>query len=137
MGLPTPDSGREDGRATLRMVRALGAILGLQVAVAVAVALGFLALKGSQAAVSALIGGAIAVVPSAFYAWRVVRARNAPVQRLLWAHYAAEFGKLALTVVLFGATFAWMKEVSVLPLFAAYIATLLVYWAALVTSYRI
>jgi len=119
------------------MRRALCIILGLQVAVAVAVALGFLAAKGPQAAGSALIGGAIAVVPGAFYAWRVIRSRNAPAQRLLRAHYAAEFGKLALTVVLFGATFAWMKEVSVLPLFAAYIATLLVYWAALVMSYRI
>ncbi len=119
------------------MVRALCFILGLQLAVAVAVALGFLAAEGPLAAGSALIGGAIAVVPGGFYAWRVVRSRNASPQRLLRAHYAAEFGKLALTFVLFGATFAWVKEVSALPLFAAYIATLLVYWAALVMSYRI
>jgi ATP synthase protein I len=118
------------------MIRALCSILGLQAAVAVAVALGFLAVKGSQAAGSALIGGAIAIVPGAFYAWRVIRTGEAPPHKLLRAHYAAEFGKLALTFVLFGATFAWMKEVSVLPLFAAYIATLLVYWAALVMSYK-
>ena len=119
------------------MIRALALILGLQVAAGVAVALGFLAAKGPLAARSALIGGAIAVVPGVFYAWRVIRSRNAPPQRLLQAHYIAEFGKLALTFVLFGATFAWMKEVSVLPLFAAYIATLLVYWAALVMSDKV
>jgi ATP synthase protein I len=77
------------------------------------------------------------VAPGAFYAWRVIRTRNAPAQGLLRAHYAAEFGKLALTFVLFGATFAWVKEVSALPLFAAYMATLLVYWAALVMFHRV
>ena len=119
------------------MVRALALILGLQVAAGLAVALGFLAAKGPQAAGSALIGAGIAVVPGAFYAWRVIRSRSAPPERLLRAHYSAEFGKLALTFVLFGAVFAWVREVSVLPLFAAYIATLLVYWAALVMSYRV
>jgi ATP synthase protein I len=119
------------------MIRALCSILGLQFAAALVIALGFLAAKGPLAAGSALIGGAIAVVPGAFYAWRVIRSRDAPPQRLLRAHYAAEFGKLALTLVMFGATFAWVSEVSVLPLFAAYIATLLVYWAALVMSYKV
>lgn len=114
------------------MNRALFAILGLQVAITLLVAAGFLLMAGTQAATSALIGGTIAVVPGAFYVWRLVRSVNAPPQRLLRAHYAAEFGKLALTFVLFGATFTWWKDVSVLPLIAAYIGALLVYWAALV-----
>jgi ATP synthase protein I len=112
-------------------------IIGLQVAVAISVALVFLGWLGTVAAASALIGGAIAVVPGAFYALRIVRSRNRSPDRMLRAHYAGEFGKLALTFAMFAVTFAWMKNVSVLPLFAAYIATLLVYWAALVMFSRI
>lgn len=114
------------------MNRALFTILGLQVAITLFVSAGFLLVTGTDAAMSALIGGSIAVVPGAFYVWRLVRSASAPPQKLLRAHYAAEFGKLALTFVLFGATFAWWKDVSVLPLIAAYIGALLVYWAALV-----
>jgi F0F1-type ATP synthase assembly protein I len=66
-----------------------------------------------------------------------MRSRQSAPDRLLLAHYVGEFGKLMLTVLLFGATFAWVKEISVLPLFAGYIATLLVYWAALVMFSRI
>ena len=113
------------------MSRALFAIVSLQFAVALAIALGFLAGSGELAAKSAMIGGAIGVVPGAFYAWRLVRSQGASPERLLRAHYVAEFGKLALTFVLFGATFIWVKDVSVLPLFVAFIATLMVYWAAL------
>jgi ATP synthase protein I len=114
------------------MNRAFYTILGLQLAVTLVVAAAFLPFKGVAAATSALIGGLIAVVPGAFYVWRLIRSRNAPPQRLLRAHYGAEWGKLALTFVLFGATFAWVKDVSILPLIATYIAALMVYWAALV-----
>jgi F0F1-type ATP synthase assembly protein I len=36
-----------------------------------------------------------------------------------------------LTLLMFAASFAWVKELSVLSLFATYILTLAVYWAAL------
>ena len=113
------------------MTRAISTVIGLQVAVTLIFAGLFLALSGVVAAKSALIGGAIAFIPGAFYAYRIVRTRHSSPDRMLRAHYAGEFGKLALTMVLFGATFAWGKEIAVLSLFAAYIATLLVYWAAL------
>lgn len=119
------------------MIRAIAAVIGLQVAVSVVAAGLFLYFAGPVAAKSALIGGAIGFIPGAFYAIRILRSRNGSPQRMLRAHYAGEFGKLALTAMLFGATFAWVKEVSVLPLFAAYIATLLVYWAALLMFSRI
>ena len=113
------------------MIRQLMSVLALQLAVTLIVAAGFGFVAGWLAAKSAAIGGLIAVVPGAFYAWRLIRNRQVSPQRMLGVHFAAEFGKLALTFVLFGAVFAWLKEVSVLPLFAAYIATLLVYWPAL------
>ncbi len=113
------------------MNRALFVIVGLQFMVALVVAAVFLAESGLLAAKSAMIGGAIGVIPGAFYAWRLVRSQGAAPEQLLRAHYVAEFGKLALTFVMFGAAFVWVKNVSALPLFAGYIATLLVYWAAL------
>ncbi len=119
------------------MIRQLLAILGLQLAVAAVVVAGFGAASGVRAATSAAAGGLIAVVPGGFYVWRVIRARNAPAQKLMSVHFAAEMGKLGLTVLLFGATFAWFRDVAVVPLFIAYIATLLVYWAALMMFDRV
>lgn len=113
------------------MTRQLLSIMVLQLVVALAVVAGFGFFAGSLAATSAAIGGLIAVVPGAFYSWRLIRSRQFAPQRMLGVHYSAEFGKLVLTFVLFGATFAWKKDVSALPLFAAYIATLLAYWPAL------
>ncbi|HUF21409.1 MAG TPA: ATP synthase subunit I [Burkholderiales bacterium] len=112
-------------------------IIGLQVAVAISVALVFLGWLGTVAAASALVGGAIAVVPGCFYALRVIRSRNASPDRMLRAHYAGEFGKLVLTFAMFAAAFTWLKSVSVLPLFTAYIATLPVYWVALLMFSKI
>jgi ATP synthase protein I len=119
------------------LIRAVSQILGLQVAVALLAALVFLVWSGAAAAMSALVGGVIAVMPGAFYALRVIRSRGATPDRMLRAHYAGEFGKLVLTFAMFAAAFAWMKNVSVLSLFAAYIATLAAYWAALVMFTKI
>lgn len=119
------------------MIRAIVGIIAMQVAVALGVAALFLLFGSWVSAKSALIGGAIAFIPGAFYALRIVRSWHSAPGRLLRAHYVGEFGKLMLTVLLFSATFAWVKEISVLPLFIAYIATLMVYWAALVMFSRI
>jgi ATP synthase protein I len=114
------------------MTRGLLAILGLQLLVVCCVMLGFLLASGLAAAKSAAIGGAIAVIPGAFYAWRLIVSRSATPSLMLRVHVAAEAGKLALTVILFAATFAWVKDVSVISLFTAYIAALMVYWLALI-----
>jgi ATP synthase protein I len=131
------DSKYIESAGTGAMIRAVVGILGLQAAVGLGVAVLFFIAGNGLAAKSALIGGAIAFIPGAFYAVRVIRSRYNSPDRLLRAHYAGEFGKLMLTALLFGATFAWVREISVLPLFAAYIATLLVYWAALLMFPRI
>ena len=69
--------------------------------------------------------------------WRLIVSRNAPPERLLRVHVVAEAGKLALTFVLFAATFVWIRDVPVLPLFVAYVATLMAYWLALIVVKRI
>jgi len=119
------------------MIRGLLAVLGLQLLVVCCVTFGFLLASGLTAAKSAAIGGAIAVIPGAFYAWRLIGSRGAAAGLMLRVHVAAEAGKLALTVILFAATFAWIRDVSVISLFTAYIAALMVYWLALLAFKQI
>jgi len=114
------------------VIRGLLAILGLQLVVVAVVTLVFVLASGLMAAKSAAVGGAIAFIPGAFYAWRLIVSRRTAPNRMLRVHFVAEAGKLTLTFVMFAATFVWMKDVSVLPLFAAYIAGLMVYWFALI-----
>ena len=52
-------------------------------------------------------------------------------KRLLRAQYRAEAFKMAATLILFGATFKWFKNVAVVWLFVAYCAALATYFAAL------
>lgn len=117
------------------MIRGLLSVLGLQLLVVCAVTLVFVLASGLGAGKSAAVGGAIAFVPGAFYAWRLAVSRKADPNRLLRVHMAAEAGKLTLTFVMFAATFAWMKDVFAIPLFVSYIAGLMVYWLALI-SYK-
>ncbi|HUU72892.1 MAG TPA: ATP synthase subunit I [Burkholderiales bacterium] len=119
------------------MTRGLLAVLGLQLLVLGVVVSGFLLVSGLAAAKSAALGGAIAIVPGAFYAWRLIASRKAPHERMLRVHVGAEAGKLTLTFVMFAATFVWIRDVSVIPLFAAYIAILMAYWLALIVFKRI
>ena len=119
------------------MIRAIVSIIAMQVLVAFGVAALFLLFGTWISAKSALIGGAIAFIPGAFYALRLIRSRHNAPEHLLRAHDVGEFGKLMLTVLMFGGTFAWVREISVLPLFAAYAATLLVHWVALVMFSKI
>jgi ATP synthase protein I len=50
---------------------------------------------------------------------------------LLRAHLVAEVQKLAVTVILFAAVLILFKGVATLPLLLTFIATLVVYWVAL------
>ena len=119
------------------MIRGLLAVLGLQVLVSVVAISGFLLFSGLAAAKLAAIGGGIAILPGAFYAWRLVASRRLAPEQLFRVHVVAEVGKLALTFVLFAATFVLIREVSVIPLFIAYVATLMAYWLALIVFKRI
>jgi ATP synthase protein I len=109
----------------------VGRIIGLQILVSVVASLLALVVSGVSAAWSAAIGGAIGVVPSAAYGVLLIKKPFGSPRALLQRQYLGEFCKLALTLMMFGASFAWVKELSVPYLFAAYMLTLAVYWAAL------
>ena len=111
--------------------RRLARIIGAQMAVSLVIALLLFVFKGSGAAVSAAVGGAIAFIPAILYAGRMVAVDGTDPKRLLRAQYRAESFKTAGTLALFAATFILFKGVSASWLFLTYVAALLVYWAAL------
>jgi len=114
-------------------VKTVRAIIGLQIAVTLASGLVAGAITGDPGtAASALWGGSIGFLSAAIYAFAMRAPQGARPQDLLAAQYRAQGLKFMLTVGLFGGTFAIAKDVSPLPLFLTYAATLLAYWAGLI-----
>jgi ATP synthase protein I len=111
---------------------ALRVVLG-QALVTVLAALCASGLAGQRAAVSALLGGGIATVASLAMAGLVFGGGAGSAARALGMFYIGEAVKLLLVVVLFVVV---LKVVRVAPLamFAAFAATFLVYWIALLRA---
>jgi ATP synthase protein I len=110
---------------------AFGVVLG-QAAVTVVAALVALVLAGQLAAISALLGGAIATLGSLAMAALAFGGRTAgSPQRALGAFYAGEALKVVLVVALLAGVLKWM-HVAPLAMLATFIATVLVYWIALI-----
>jgi ATP synthase protein I len=123
---------RQDDPVTRKAYR----IVGLQIMITVLVSLPLLAFKGGLAAASAFVGGAIGFVTS----WAYIKKMAAPSvggdpRNLLRNHAVAECLKLGLTVILFAAVFIFFKEVAVLPLLLTFMATLAMYWVALLVVF--
>lgn len=112
---------------------ALGVVIGQAVATT-AIALLCFALAGSNAALSAAIGGSISTMASLAlvgFAFRPGLAADA--RTVARAFYVGEAVKLGVTVVLFALVLRFVK-VSGGALFGAYAATFLVYWIALANA---
>jgi len=106
------------------------------VTVAAAVLAGFV--LGLHAAISAALGGAIAIVSAAAYAWRALRSSGttaAAAKRAFVGQVAGEGYKIAVTLVLFALVFKSYAQLAALPLFLAYVATIVVYWMALLRQH--
>jgi ATP synthase protein I len=105
------------GKVSL-IAKVLLAQLGLSVVLAVL----FWGMDGRVAGYSALLGGLICVIPNGFLALRLIVPRPDPGARaLVQAAYIGELGKLALTVLMFGAVFVAVRPLAAWPLFAAFI----------------
>jgi ATP synthase protein I len=101
---------------------------------------GVLALwQGQVVAVSALMGGAIAVIPNAFLAARLMQPKaGASAEAMLRAAWLGELGKLVLTALLFAAVFVSVRPISALGLFGGFIAAqFVVFGAPLLGSARL
>ena len=89
---------------------------------------------GFHAAVSAVIGGGIAMASASAYAMRALRPNGAAIadaKRAFNAQVAGEGYKFAVTLLLFALVFKTYAQLAALPLFLAYAATIVVYWMAL------
>ncbi len=106
-------------------------IVAIQSLIALLTAIAALALGDAQAFYSALVGGGISLLVTAYFASKVLSVRiGSPAAKIARAFYVGEVVKLLLTVVLLSVALLWLP-VSPLPLLLAYMATLMAYWLAL------
>jgi ATP synthase protein I len=86
---------------------------------------------GRTAGYSALLGGAIVVLPNAFLAARLLAPGNtASAQAMLQSAWLGAAGKLLITAILFAAVFVAVKPLSVPAVFGGFIAAQLVIFCA-------
>jgi len=86
---------------------------------------------GRAQAIAALYGGLVALIPTAYFAYRVfARRKTQDPGQMLGAFYLGEFGKLGLTAVLFWLGVALFAK-QFLALMVTYAACLLAYWLVL------
>ena len=111
-------------------------LLAVQLVVALLSAL-IASLWSLAAAIDALLGGVIALIPQAVFSWMTFRHRGArkinSSVHLLLVGATVKFG---LTVVLFAAVFIAVQPSNPISLLCAYIAVLSVHWLAPWLMYR-
>ncbi|MDE1941976.1 MAG: ATP synthase subunit I [Betaproteobacteria bacterium] len=106
-------------------------IIGLQIVVTAVIGLALATLSSRDAAVSSVLGGSIGFLSGLSYAARSASSRGNTAKHWLQAQYAGERFKFVTTVILFSATFMLYRSLRLPEFFLTYIATLLVYFAAL------
>lgn len=103
-----------------------------QIGIGVVLAAILWGLYGHVAGYSALLGSLICVIPNAFLALRLALPRpDAGGRALMRAAWIGEFGKLALTVLMFSVVFVLVQPLNVAALFAGFIAAQLMTFAGL------
>jgi ATP synthase protein I len=104
----------------------------VQACVSGVLAFGLWAWLGEVAAVSALLGGAAAVLPNGFLAARLLTpSRDQSATGMMRSAWLGEIGKLLLTALLFGVIFGFVRPIEPPAVFAGFIAAQLVVFGAL------
>jgi ATP synthase protein I len=113
---------------------AMKKVLLAQTGLVLALAALFWGFNGFVSGYSALLGGLTAVIPNGFLAARLMLPRRDPgAGALLRAAYLGELGKLALTVLMFGAVFALVRPLAAEALFSGFVAAQLATFAGFLT----
>jgi ATP synthase protein I len=97
-------------------------VLLVQALVGLIVTLLFLLGKGTTASYSALLGGLIALLPNAFFAYKAFRffgARSA--REIVQSIWSGAMGKWILTAVLFALVFVGISQLDIAALFVGYL----------------
>ena len=115
---------REEGRFTASTASTVARVLLLQLGSSVLLALLFWGIGGRISSFSALLGGLICLLPNAYLALRLTLPRSdRGASGLVRAAYIGEFGKIVLTVLLFGLVFSLVRPVDPVALFSGFIVT--------------
>ena len=114
--------------------RALVGTLVLQVLITLLVAAAWAAFRNMNAGASALLGGAICIIPSAAFGWRLRSAARKGVGAVGVAFFVGELVKLGLSVLMFAAVLAWYPDADLVALVTAYILALQGYLPALLMA---
>jgi ATP synthase protein I len=120
-----------ENMAVERKISTVVKILGLQIIVVLMVCLGFYIIGGRSKVLSPFLGGVAAFLPNLYFALRMARVKGQDAQKIVRSFYAGESGKLILTTMLFIMIFQ-IPTIELLPLLAAYVAALSVFWFALI-----
>jgi len=112
--------------------RTMRTVIVIQLIVLTTAVLLSLAFSGFKAAYSSGVGGLIGVVSTGYFAYRVLilAGPGSTANQIARAFYVAEVIKIVLTGALFTVVLLWL-DVSYLPLFLTYAATMMAYWLAL------
>lgn len=105
-------------------------LLICQLSVTVLFAVIAMLLSSATAATSALLGGVVSMVPTAYFAIKLFRYQGARAARqIVNSFYKGEALKMILTIVLFALVF---KFFNIIPLvfFATYIVAQMMFWFA-------
>lgn len=91
---------------------------------------------GLVSARSALVGGALGVIPTLVY-WLAVRfVTSAQPARVAGIHLIAELLKIATTLALFALVIVFLNGIRFFPLIVTFCLTLIAYWITLYTISR-
>ena len=101
-----------------------------QALVTLIIAGGFLLLTKKQAAIAAIAGGMVCVIPNLFFVWKFFALTGATKAKAIVKNFfLAEVIKLVLTLALFAVALVKL-QLEPLPLFIGFIAAQLVFWFA-------
>jgi ATP synthase protein I len=105
-------------------------LLKAQLLTSVLISLVLLLFLGKKEGISAMLGGLVAIVPSALFAIKMFRYQGARAARqIVKSFYMGEALKILSTAFLFGLVFILYK-VAPLAFFFTYIVVLMTYWFA-------
>jgi len=86
-------------------------------------------LFGPLSGKSAALGGLTCFIPTCWFALRAFRHAGArSATEIVRSLYAGATGKMAMTIVLFGFMFAYVKPINALAVFAGFAGVLVVNW---------
>ena len=107
-------------------------VLAIQLAFTLGAAIISLMIADFKASYSAVIGGAINIIATAYFAYRIFSAGpGSTARQIARTFYWGEVIKILLTGFLFAGALLWL-DVTFLPLFLTYAVTMLAFWLVLV-----